>query len=441
MSEDGNRQNRGPFVLTHSGSDYRLTNIRLTAFALPSFVLALLYGPILSVLPTIYAKYYSLDLAFIGTVLMVSRIFDGICDPVIGYFSDKTRSPIGQRKPWLIAGFALTMIAVYRLFIPPSDVKPMYFLGWFILLYLFLTMAEIPYQAWQAEITRNYRTRSKVVAFRAAFSCAGGLVFSAAPLLPIFETHEMTPAVLKVVAQIIAVLLPIAVLLAVVFAPLGKQVAVRASGTVFSLLKDFSRNKPFLIFVVAFLFTGLAAGMQQVLAFLYFDTFLGLGHKFPEILITMSATQLLAMPVWVKLMNKFGKHRVFAIGNALTVFVSLGFLFLKPGPSVYPAFMLMWICLMFLFASIQVTPPAIMGDVIDYDVLKSGSNRAGQYFAVFTMAVKFNLGVGGGLAFFLVDGFGYDATASIHSRSSMIGVWIALAILPSILYLIASAIM
>ncbi|MBW2369021.1 MAG: MFS transporter [Deltaproteobacteria bacterium] len=422
-------------------TETKLTNRRLIAFALPSFVTALMFGPIGSILPTIYAKYYALDLAFIGTVLMVSRIFDAVTDPAIGYLSDRTRTPLGQRKPWIIAGYALTIIAVYRLFVPPDVVEPLYFLVWFILLYLFLTLAEIPYAAWQAEITRDYRVRSKVVTFRVAFASVGGLVFAASPLLPIFETHEMTPAVLKIVALMVAVLLPISVLLAVVFAPRGKPVAVRVTGTILTLLRDFSRNKPFLIFAASFLFAGLAAGMQQVLGFLYFDTYLGIGHRFPEILIAMSAAQLLSMPMWLRLMNKFGKHRAFSVGLALSVIFSLGLIFLRPGPSVFPVFMALWICMMFMFGAVMVIPGAIMGDVIDYDILKSGSNRAGQYFAVFTLAVKFNLGVGGGLAFFLVDMFGYDAAATIHDRTSMIGMYIAMAILPSIFFFISSLIM
>jgi len=302
-------------------------------------------------------------------------------------------------------------------------------------------MAEIPYQAWQAEITRDYRKRSKVVTFRAAFAAAGGLLFAVSPLLPVFETHEMTPAVLKVVALIIVILLPISVLFSVFLAPRGKPVSVRASGTVFALFRDFSRNKPFQTFVAAFLITALAAGMQQFLGFLYFDTYLGIGGKFPEILLAMSLTQLLSMPVWLRLINKFGKHRVFAAGNALATVPGLAIIFLKPGPFVYPVFMIIWIPMMFLMAAVYVISPAIMGDVIDYDVLKSGSNRAGQYFAVFTMLVKFGVGVGGGFAFFIVDMFGYDATAVVHDAASMIGMRIALALLPSVLYLIASATM
>ncbi len=420
---------------------FELTNSRLIAFALPSFATALLYGPIGSILPTIYAKYYALDLAFIGMVLMVARIFDAVTDPAIGYLSDKIQTPFGQRKPWLVAGFMLTILAVYRLFVPPADVQPMYFMVWFLLLYLFLTIAEIPYSAWQSELTRDYKTRSKVSAFKMGFSMAGGLLFALSPLLPIFKTQEMTPAVLKFVAILIAVMLPVAVMISVIFTPRGEVVSVKKSGTILDLLKDFSRNKPFLIFVASFLFAGLAAGMQQVMGFLYFDTYLGLGNKFPAILLAMSLAQMISIPVWLKLMNKYGKHKAFAVGLILSVVFSLVLLFLKPGPSVFPVFMVLWICMMLMFGAVMVIPPAIMGDVIDYDIMKSGSNRAGQYYAVYALATKFNLGIGGGLAFFMVDMFGYDANAKIHDPTSVTGLFIAIGILPSILYIISAIIM
>jgi len=414
----------------------KLTNFHLFAFAMPSFATALLYGPITTVIPTIYAKYYAMDLAFIGMVLMITRIFDAVTDPAIGYLSDRIRTPFGQRKPWIVAGFMLTVIAIYQLFVPPENVQPMFFMVWFLLLYLFLTVAEIPYSAWQSEITRDYKTRSKVSAYRWIFLSGGGVLFAASPLLPIFPTNEMTPAVLKIMAVIIVVLLPVSTLIAVFFAPQGKPVKVKKAGSVWSLLQDFYQNKPFLLFIVSFMFGGLAAGMQTVLAFLYFDTYLGLGHRFPEILIVMSAAQLFSIPVWLHLINRYNKHQVFAVGRILAVTVSLGILFLKPGPSVFPLFIAIWCGVMF-FAGAQVISPAILGDIIDYDVLKSRRNQAGQYNAVFTLALKFNYGFGGGLAFFIIDRFGYDAAAAIHDRTSIIGMWIALAILPSIFNLIS----
>ncbi|MBW2368385.1 MAG: MFS transporter [Deltaproteobacteria bacterium] len=393
-----------------------------------------------TILPTIYAKYYAVDLAFIGSVLMVSRIFDAMTDPVIGFLSDRTNTFLGRRKPWLLAGSALLPFAVYRLFVPPDTGSGMHFMVWFVLLYLFLTIIEIPSLAWLAEITRNYRIRSRVVGFRIAFYNAGGLLFALLPLLPIFETNEMTPAVMKALALIIMVLLPVLTLIAVVFAPQGKPVSTKASGTMRTLLRDMSGNKPFLIFSIAFLFIGLAQGMQQVLGILYFETYLKIGNIFPIILSVMFLTQFLSIPVWLRLMNNFGRHRALAVGSALSVIVSIGLSFLKPNPS-YFLFFIIWVSMIFLMASVFLAPPAIMGDIIDYDTLNSGRDQGAQYYAVYNMIVKFNNGIGGGLGFFIVDMFDYDVSADVHNAASTMGIIIAVVIVPSILYFIGAMIL
>ncbi|MBW2370591.1 MAG: MFS transporter, partial [Deltaproteobacteria bacterium] len=320
-------------------------------------------------------------------------------------------------------------------------VQPLYFLCWFLMLYLFLTIAEIPYLAWQSEITRDYQTRSKVSGFRTAFYSAGGLLFAASPMLPMFDTHEMTPAVMKFLALVLAVSLPAFCLIAAAFAPRGKPVAVKTEGTIWIVLRDLIRNKPFMIFTASYLLTGLGAGMQVGLVFLYFDTFLGIGNRFPEIMFVMSAVPMLSIPVWLRLINKFGKHRAFAGGRVLSGVFTLGLITLEPGPSVFPAFMAIWICMMSMYSAIMIISPAIVGDIVDYDLLKSGRNRAGQYNAVYLLVTKVSFGIGAGFAFYLVDIFGYDTAATIHDRTSTIGMWTAMIILPAVCYFISSVIM
>ena len=66
---------------------------RLIGFALPAFISSLMFGPLAGILPTIYAKYFGLDLAVIGTVLVITRLFDGV---TIGCFPDLYRALSGS---------------------------------------------------------------------------------------------------------------------------------------------------------------------------------------------------------------------------------------------------------------------------------------------------------------------------------------------------------
>jgi len=119
----------------------------LAAYSFPITCMWFMHGPVVGILPALYAKYFGISLAITGTVLLVSRWFDAITDPLIGVLSDRTKTRLGRRKPWMIAGSALSLLAVYFLFIPPESPSVAYYTFWSMLLFLAWTMNEIPYGA------------------------------------------------------------------------------------------------------------------------------------------------------------------------------------------------------------------------------------------------------------------------------------------------------
>ncbi|MBW2370692.1 MAG: MFS transporter [Deltaproteobacteria bacterium] len=416
----------------------RVPRHRLIAFAAPAFITSLMYGPLVGILPTIYAKYFGLDLAVIGTVLVVSRLFDAVTDPVIGYLSDHTKTRIGRRKPWMLVGYGLTLFALYALFVPPEKVSATYFMVCSILFYLFMTMAEIPYEAWQAELSYDYRQRTRVVTYRAVSMNLGGMMFAALPFLPIFSTSEFTPEVFHVVAWGAIFLLPPAVLITVFLVPEGKQVAVRESGFVSELFSSAIRNKPFLNLMATFILFGVTGGVFSAAGFMYFDSYLLMGDKYPIIMLASSVTGVAAMPFWLKMMNRFGRHRTWAVGSFAGALAFPLILLFAPNSQAYLVLVLVWVLITSTFVSGMVAPMAMLGDVIDYDTLKTGASRTAQYYALLTLAMKVTGAVGSGFGFFILDFFHYDATATTHDATSVFGIKLAVVWIPVIFLFIAA---
>ena len=89
----------------------RLSRKVLAAYAAPAFSQALIHGPVGTVIQGIYGKHFGVALASIAIVLVVSRVFDAVTDPVIGYLSDRYRSRWGKRKPWLLVGSLIAVVA------------------------------------------------------------------------------------------------------------------------------------------------------------------------------------------------------------------------------------------------------------------------------------------------------------------------------------------
>lgn len=77
----------------------------LLAYGLPGLPLAILGLPLFIFLPTFYAETMGLDLATVGLVLLVARLWDVVTDPIIGTMSDRTQGSLGRRRPWILASF------------------------------------------------------------------------------------------------------------------------------------------------------------------------------------------------------------------------------------------------------------------------------------------------------------------------------------------------
>ena len=412
---------------------------QLLAFAGPAFITALMFGPSAAILPTIYAKYFGFDLAVIGTVLILSRLADALTDPLIGYLSDNTKTRFGPRKPWILSGYALTLVAAFALFSPPEGISVTYFAIWFVLFYLFLTMAEIPFSAWQMELSRDYDQRARIATFRTVFSLIGSLVFASVPLLPVFPTSEFTPETLQYVAWGLIVLLPPLVLVAVVVVPQGKKVAVKESFSLVDLYWSIRRNRPFLHLFACFLIIGIAGGVFMTAEFMYVDTYLRAGDKYPYIMIAGSIISIMTMPFWLKMMKKFGKHRTWSVATAVGGIAILFQVFLEPGMDVFIPLLLIFGIATAVLACSVVASMAMLGDTIDYDLLRTGVNRAGQYFSFLALIMKANAAIGGGIAFYLLGHFEYDPQAVMHDDASALGMKITCIFIPPLFYFLGAA--
>ena len=135
-----------------------------------------------SALLLFFNQVVGLPAAWVGGAMMVTLIFDAICDPLIGEWSDHTRSRWGRRHPFMYVSAVPAAIAFYFLFDPP--------LGWtrnHLLIYmavmlvavrLLLSLYEIPSSALGPELTLDYDQRTSLMSSRFFFGTLGGAAMS-----------------------------------------------------------------------------------------------------------------------------------------------------------------------------------------------------------------------------------------------------------------------
>jgi Na+/melibiose symporter-like transporter len=405
------------------------------AFTAPAFLSALVHSPASSIVPTIYSTAYGLNLALIGTALLVSRSLDVIVDPLIGYLSDHTRGRLGRRKPWVLAGGLLTMVSAWFLFAPPAHPSFAYFLVWYTAIYLAWSLIEIPHAAWAFEITRDYDDRSRVLSLRGLIGGLGALAFILLPLLPIFPTTEVTPQVVRFAAWITIVAAPLLVGLALVWAPAGVGVEHEGRYRLRDLISIVRGNRPFWMFLAGFVLNGFSGGMFGALTFLYLTNYLGLAKEYVFLVLLLAVFTLGTLPFVPAIVARVGKRQAWAGSMAIGVITLPLILLLPRGHGALLPLLAIIAPIGITNAISNIAAVSVLGDVIDYDTWRTGKARAAVYAGVLSFVVKLNAIPGGAVALLIVGLMGYDPKLGLHnSASAILGLKIAYVIAPSALF-------
>ena len=413
-----------------------ISNGTIAAYAAPLVPIWMLHTPALSILPGLYATVSGIDLAVIGAILVTSRILDGVTDPLIGLLSDATRTTLGRRKPWIIAGGLLCMVGVWFWFRPSADTGTLYFFLASIAVYIGWTMVEIPHGAWLSELSGDYEERSHIAGIRTTAIYLGYVVFWLGPFLPLFETTEITPEVTTFLSWVVIVLMLATMTWAVIKVPEGIP---RNSETpnLKAAMSGLVSNKPLRLFLVIIGASWLASGMVAGLYFFFISSYLEIPDKFGHIGLAVAAIGFVSASIWGWAGARLGKHRVLVICNLSTVITLVAMSLIRPGPHAFSAMLVIFSLSALFSAGSTVAYYALMADVVDYDTLMTRKNNAGNYYALITLFQKVGLGAGAGLALTVSALFGFDAVGE-NEGWALAGFFVAFIVIPIALNLLAT---
>jgi glycoside/pentoside/hexuronide:cation symporter, GPH family len=416
------------------------SSLAVAAYAAPGVPEAMLLYCAGLVLPGFYTQE-GVDVKVIGSVMVVARLFDATIDPVIGHLSDRAAAIFGSRRPWLLAGAVVSSIAAWFLYTPPPKVTGLYYLAWTLCLYFGWTMAIIPYDAWGADISSDYLERAKIFGYRGVAYYAGSLLFLCTPFFGLSKEVAFNREVLHFNAIMIAVLFAITVPLAFRFAPKARASKVGGKVGYVEMLTSVRRNRPMLLFLAIYALSGLGLGIFLALSYVYVVNYLKLPEAFPAILLGYAVANVLAIPVWMRVINRIGKHRAWAIAAFADALLYPCLAPLPPGASSYVPVLVLIVLSGAADAVGRVAADSILGDIIDYERLRTGVDRTANYFALKSVVTKANMALGGGVAFFLIGFFGYAPSSSTNSRAGIVGFLVTFLLIPSIFNILSGVFM
>lgn len=432
-------------VLKLRPTDKTMQNI---FYALPRVAGVSLFAPI-NIMQGIYAKHYGLPLTTIASVILFVRLFDAVTDPIIGILSDKHHLKYGTRKPFMVAGAILMAIGGYFLYTPPINVSVTYFCLWFMAFYLGFTLFEIPHLAWGGEISHDTQEKNQTYNLRTAAGYSGLVLFYSLPLLPIWETSEITPETLKFSAVLSGFLILPLLYFSMKKVPNGrcykvnnsqsdkKYVGHRKKQEVIKVIKSVVYNKPLLLFLGAFVFAGGSLGVWLGLLFIFIDVYLGMGALFSEIFLIALIVGVVASLVWIRVARYVGKKNAWLIAMVLGV-MSFGYTgVIEPENVSYESLLFLLIINTLCFVCVESLPQSMLSDIVDYSTLKFGSYRGSTYFSLYLFTFKGAFALGGALGIGIAGWYGFDPTKSLNTVTSVQGLRIAMVWIPVLLALLS----
>jgi Na+/melibiose symporter-like transporter len=278
----------------------------------------------------------------------------------------------------------------------------------------------------------GYHGRASLFTYRAAAGYVGSLLFSLIPALPIFPTTEYSPEVLRFIAWTAAILMALFVPLALFVAP-KERPHPRVKSNLRGFVSVLTRNRPLRLYVGSAMLNGLSDGVFSALVFIYQASYMGFARQIWLVLVTYIGANFLALPLWAAVVRRIGKHKAWAVGLFLTALCFPPMAFLPPGPSSLVPMLILVALAGATYSIANVASPAVLGDVVDYETLRSGVGKGGTFFAVQALINKFNIAVGAGLAFLLIGWFGYDPAHAVHTPTAVFGLKFSHLYLPSLL--------
>lgn len=390
-------------------------------------------------LPFFYSNIFGLSLAHAGTLVLVTKLYDAVSDPVMGLIADRTNTRWGKYRPYLLwIAIPFAVAGVLAFFTPQTDnytFKHVYAYVTYILMMTVYTAINVPYGAMLGVMTDDSREKSVFSSFRMFFAFIGSFIAmgSFEPLLKLRQSilgtlpaewtlADSTPADWTIAVSVIGIVCAVLFILSFVMTrervteaemakePVKENSNETAKTSVAEDLKALVSNGPWWMLlgggIAILLFNCVRGGAAAY----YFADVLGTNAIFTlALFLTVGEiSQLVGVVVTVPVSEKIGKKATFLLVLVAVTVLSVIVAFLPETPAGMWALLVSQIL---ICIAIGINSPllwSMFADVADYSELKNGRASTGLIFSSSSMAQKFGAAFGSAIVLWVLMAFGYD---------------------------------
>ena len=404
-------------------------------------------------LPGLVLVYYLTDSLGVtalaaGAIVTAAKVWDVLIDPVIGGISDRALAHSGTRRGMMRLGAIGLPIAFVLTFAVPAGFGPLPAGLWVLVAFMLaatcFSLFQVPYIALPAELTDDYRERTRLLSWRVVVLTIAILLFGAGgpELRALFPDDQLLGYL--VMAAVAAVVLGVAMLVSASVAPTRPLLPVRPGATIGEHYRDgitvLRESQPFRALLGTFVLQGLATGMMLAAAQYVARWVLNDETAVTQLFLALIAPAVLMAPVWKLIADRIGKERAFRLASAVFLLATLvlSAMVWMPGWWILAPVALAGAA----YAGMQTLPMAMLPDVIAYDrTAGAGENRSGVFGGVWTAGETTGMALGGTVLAIVLAVTGYLETTVgeevVQPASAISGIAVSFSILPAVLMVLS----
>ncbi len=380
----------------------------------------------MSILTFFYTDYAGIDPATVGLVMLLSRLFDGVSDVIMGFIVEKTNSKWGKSRPWILwmsLPFAISIVLIYTV---PQTSSALQFAYIFVTYNLCTTVCytalNLPYGSLSAMMTRISKERDMLSIVRMSLSPLGKILAVSAtlPLVKIFGDSQMAWVQVMSIWAFLAFLL-----LLLCFYKCKETVVIEARKKVNDIpaktaLKCLVFNKYFWIAMIIWM-------MQNVIFYItgtvlpYYCKYIFFDDSLYSILYLVETGIMIIFSIFFSpmLLKKFGKRNMSLIGVTIALIGHVLYLF---NPLDFNWVLFSCIIRGIGFAPLNSVIFGFLGDVVEYGQWKFHIRQEGLIFSGGSVGTKVGSGLTSAILTSLLSYAGYvsSTTASAVQPQSAI---------------------
>lgn len=373
-----------------------------------------------------------------GFAIMIGKFWDAVTDPMMGFISDRTKSRMGRRRPYLLFGAIPLGLTMWYFFTNPHIESQFVLTAWAVIALCALntafTVVNIPYSSLTPELTSDYNERTSLNGFRFAFAIVG-TICGAAIVLPIVGVFPDKSAGFSAVGFILGALMVVTAL--ITFFSVRERSHTTEELPTEGFFKTYSivfSNKPYIILILVYAANIVAINFLQGILVYYFKYVFNAESQTTIAMVILLVVAMIFVPIAVPISKRIGKRLTYQIGLGIIAVACLVI------GLAGERFGLGFVYAMMLFAGSGlgltfVAPWSMVPDAVEWDAVRTGNRKEGVYYGMWTFFSKCGQALSIGLSGLILGASGYVADA-VQTPATLLAIKLLVGPVPAIVFVI-----